>query len=517
MLNQAQLQRAQTQTSHPVSVPAPVGGWNTRDALDKMDPTDAVLLDNWFPDSSGVSVRNGTVSFATGLGAGAVETLAEYYSGAARKLLAACGGSIFDVSAGGAAGAAVATGFTSNRWQTENFLAKMFWQNGVDTPQMYDGSTFASAGWSGTGLTATNLMGCVAFKARLYFWEVASQNMWYGGVDAITGTLTKFPLSDVVEHGGNIMLITRMNHDGGDGLNDYLVIVMTTGEVVLYNGTDPTSATTWSLVGSYMTAAPVNVRAVCRYGADAYLTIMDDHTSLSVILTALQNGQPPPKSKITGAVQAEFLAGGTLFGWQALLYPQNHAVIFNIPHSDGTFVQHVFSLAVQSWARWTGMNASCWSLYKNNLYYGSTGGIVYRADKGNSDAGGVAIQANAQQAWSELGPSIWNNFNQSYRKRIAAARPIVQATGSINYAFGIGFDYQDVNVIEVISSPSNGAPWDVTPWDTSPWSPESAIDTRWRISGGTGQSVSFGFKVAALQPILWLRTDLRVEAGTGAL
>lgn len=517
MLTQLQRQRAQTQTSHPVSVPAPVGGWNTRDALDKMDPTDAVALDNWFPDSSGCTVRGGSSSFATGLGSGNVETLAEYYSAAKRILLAACNGAVYNISSGGVISSSLAFGFSSNRWQTENFQGTIFLQNGVDAPQSYDGTTFGAAGWSGTGLTATNLMGCLGFKGRLYFWESSSQNMWFSAVAAVTGTLTKFSLADIAQRGGVIMLITRMSHDAGDGLNDYLMIVMTTGEVIMYSGVDPTNATNFVLVGSYMIGAPVNVRSICRYGADAYLTILDDHTSLSTIISALDQGLPPPKSKITGAVQAEFASGGTLFGWQAILYPKGHAIIFNIPHTDGTFVQHVFSTAVQAWARWVGLNASCWSLYKDNLYYGGAGGIVYQADTGNSDTGSVAIQASGQQAWTQLGPALWNNFNQAYRKRIAAVRPIVQATGSINYSFGIGFDYQSVNVIEAVSSPTTGSLWNVSPWNTTMWSSDSQVDTRWRIAGGSGQSISFGFNVAALQTITWLRTDLRVESGMGSL
>jgi hypothetical protein len=32
--------------ARPYSVPAPFGGWNTRDALDEMPATDAITLDN---------------------------------------------------------------------------------------------------------------------------------------------------------------------------------------------------------------------------------------------------------------------------------------------------------------------------------------------------------------------------------------------------------------------------------------------------------------------------------------
>ena len=32
-----------------IAIPAPVGGWNARDSLDAMPPTDAIKLVNWIP------------------------------------------------------------------------------------------------------------------------------------------------------------------------------------------------------------------------------------------------------------------------------------------------------------------------------------------------------------------------------------------------------------------------------------------------------------------------------------
>src|SRR5262252_7129374 len=92
--------------SAPTTLPAPAKGWNTRDEVDAMDPLDAITLDNFYPDTVGIVVRNGTSSYATGMGSAPVQTLAEYRAGSAVKFLAACNGSIFDISSAGAVGAA---------------------------------------------------------------------------------------------------------------------------------------------------------------------------------------------------------------------------------------------------------------------------------------------------------------------------------------------------------------------------------------------------------------------------
>jgi hypothetical protein len=57
------LQRAKQNTAKTASVPSPIGGWNARDSLANMSPTDAVQLVNWFPTPTDVTMRKGyTVS-----------------------------------------------------------------------------------------------------------------------------------------------------------------------------------------------------------------------------------------------------------------------------------------------------------------------------------------------------------------------------------------------------------------------------------------------------------------------
>ena len=45
------------QNARTVTVTAPIGGWNARDPLAEMKPTDAVILDNWFCTPTELKVR----------------------------------------------------------------------------------------------------------------------------------------------------------------------------------------------------------------------------------------------------------------------------------------------------------------------------------------------------------------------------------------------------------------------------------------------------------------------------
>lgn len=46
--------------SQSLSLPSPIGGLNARDSVANMKGTDALQMDNWFPQTTDVAVRRGT-------------------------------------------------------------------------------------------------------------------------------------------------------------------------------------------------------------------------------------------------------------------------------------------------------------------------------------------------------------------------------------------------------------------------------------------------------------------------
>ena len=51
--------QAKQNTATTSSIPSPIGGWNGRDSLANMSPTDAVQLINWYPTPTDVTMRKG--------------------------------------------------------------------------------------------------------------------------------------------------------------------------------------------------------------------------------------------------------------------------------------------------------------------------------------------------------------------------------------------------------------------------------------------------------------------------
>lgn len=123
-------------------------------------------MDNWIPGTTSAAIRKGYISQATGF-SGEVETLAAYRSNDTAKLFAANGASIYDVTSVGAIGAAVSTGYTSDRFQTANFGTPggqfLYLVNGVDKAVLYNGTRFRPmTDGTGTPIVSITFVGPVA-------------------------------------------------------------------------------------------------------------------------------------------------------------------------------------------------------------------------------------------------------------------------------------------------------------------------------------------------------------------
>lgn len=499
--------RGSRRKTEPQSIAAPLKGWNTRDPFEAMDPLDAVLLDNWYPDFQGLLARAGSQNYVTGLGGGVqpVQTVSAYRTGTQNRFLAASNGSIFDIT-NPASPITLGTNFGSDIWQVVTFNGHQFWANGSDPVQIFDGTTLAPATF--TGVSLTTLVGVGVFNNRLYFWTTSDTGFWYGPVDGITGALSFFDFSMVTLDGGNLMAVDVLSYDGGTGIDDYTLFFLTSGEVLMYSGTDPSNPNNWALVGRYKMPPPLGMRTVARYGGDLYITTANDHQQFSKFLIALKLGETPPRTKASGAVAAAYQSGQELSGWQAIYYPTGARILYNIPNPDGTFSQHVYNTATSAFCRYRGLQAYCWGLYNGNLYFGGPNGSVVQAEIGTAD-NGATILSSAQQAWQTLDTPLI--------KRIALVRPVVQSLGMAIFSFSLGFDYQ----LPTMTSPGatlptgNSLVFGSSKWGApTTWGGVGATDPRWLISGGEGAAISPALVANTELGAIWIRTDAMIEPGS---
>lgn len=470
-------------TSRASSVPAPVGGLNSRDSIADMPATDAVILDNWWPYPSYVASRKGSELHVSGFTA-PVETIVEYLPVTGiSTLFAAAGDSIFDVTASGTVGAAVQTGLTNARWQHAQITTPggsfLYMVNGEDKPRLWNGTAWTAVDGTSTpaitGVTTTELVHVTLFKNRLFFVEVNSMNLWYLPVNSVGGAASLIDLGSVFRLGGSIMAVYTWTIDAGDGADDHLAIISTNGEVAVYAGTDPSLATEWRIVGVFTVGRPLGRRCAVKYGGDlALLTIAGAFPMGAALQSASVDRRVALTDKIQNSISEDANAYKDNFGWQIALYPEANMLLINVPVDGGNSIQYAQNTITGSWARFTGWMALCWNVGFTGLYYGSED-AVYKAWVGDSD--------NNVPIFSDMLPAF-NSFKfPANNKFFTMVRPFVVASGTndplMSYRMNVDYD---------IDTPNTPMIWGQMIWGQMAW-PGNAYSVRsWKTVGKIGQA-----------------------------
>lgn len=473
------------QTATAYSIPSPVGGLNARDSIAEMKPEDALILTNVFPEETEVRVRGGFDLHRTGLD-GAVETLMVWNGPTSSKLLVVNDGDVGDVSATGSAPTAIATSLTSDRFQYTNFSNSagnfIIAVNGADDPKKYDGTTFSTTTITASGLTAANLIYVNSHKERLWFVEKNSMNAWYLETQAISGTAVKFPLGAVFSRGGYLVASGTMSADSGDGPDDYLAFLSSEGEIALYAGTDPSSASTWSLVGVYRAGRPIGQRPLTKLGGDLLALTKDGVISIKKMsqLDRSESQYAAVTNKINRLINSAARNFSDNFGWEVTVYPVGKWLILNVPQSAGSLqFQYVMNILTGAWCKFENMKGNCWAVYDDELYFGGNDGKIYKADSGKDD-NGANIEFEIKTAF--------NYFrSKGKQKQFTLARPIIESTGTPQYAIGMDVDFQNTTPSGLLSVNTEAeAMWDSATWDNSEWGGASNILKDWTSIQGIG-------------------------------
>jgi hypothetical protein len=574
------------------SVAAPVGGLNALNALADMPETDAIILDNWFPRTSDLVIRNGYQAYATGM-SGSIETLMAYRSSTAQKMFGIVGGSIYDVTNQGAVGAAVKTGLSNSRWQYVNFGTVggrfVYAVNGTDYPLIYDGTTWLNVG-SGTGAVistitflgttatvttvtphglvngalvtvtvtgaapspynvtavainvtgastftytmgstpATNattpgtftytpaiqgvdprlLKNCDAINSRMWFVEKNSLRAWYLTLNSIGGAAASIDLTSLSKQGGSLAGVFGWATASVYGMINYTVFITTEGEVIVYQGYDPTNAATWSLASRGRIGAPVGERFWTRIATDVGIIGLDGVVPLSKAMQVDRSSDSEAISyKIVNAINSDISTYKNNFGWQLQVFPLNNMLIINVPtQPDAYSYQYVMNTVTNAWCRYTGLNANCWEFLNDNLFFGGNDGKVYQAEYGYSD-NNAPIVATGKQAFSYFGDG-------GTEKRFTGVRPVISATGGAKVVFDINIDFEDKAPLSTptFTLPSSPLYWSF-PWP-SPWGPNPVVTKQLQYASGIGYAAAA--KIVATNkfaPISWQATTFMYERG----
>lgn len=385
------------------------------------------------------------------------------------------------------------TSLTNNRWQHLNFTnssgtAYLLCYNGADKPQYYNGSSWiaidSGSTPSITGVTTTNLISAAVHKRRLWLVEKNSLKAWYLPVDSVGGTVNALDLSGVAQRGGYIMSINTWTLDAGYGMDDYWCAITSEGEVIVYSGVDPSSASTWSLVGVWRLAEPIGRRCSMKYGGDLLIIARNGLVAMSKALISPDNSPGLALTdKIREAVSDAIETYADNFGWEIELWPMGDMLLMNVPVQTGDLQeQYVMNILSGAWARFTGIEANTWEVMGTELYFGGEGyvgkfGGVF-ADNGTN------INGTIRQAFSYF-------KSRGQLKQWKMIQPVFQSDGEPGILVGLNIDFDAGTPDGSISfNPIQAGIWDSGTWDTSTWGGGLTVTANWESVSGIGYCAS---------------------------
>ena len=517
---------AQQARAYVESVPAPVGGWNARDSIANMEPTDAIQLDNLVPTVSSCVLRGGYSKWATGL-SGKAQTLMNYAAGGTTKLYAiTSAGSLYDVTASGAVGTAAVTGLSGGYWEYVNFattggnfLYSVNSTGGVDKPILWDGASWervdGASSHAVTGIDTKLLANITVFKNRIWFIERNTLKAWYLPTSQVGGAAQYIDLRGVAKFGGHIVDLDTWTIDAGYGIDDNLVFITSMGEVIIYRGTDPSNASTWSLTGVWKLGSPIGDRAMMKYGGDLLILTYD---GLIPMAQALQSSRLDPRVALSNKIQGAITEATTQYGshtstgWQIFYTAKNNAVWVNVPVQDDLQEQYVMNTITQSWCRFTGWGAYCWETFNDDPYFGGNG-FVAKAWTTDYKDNLLPIKTTALQAFNYFG-------SRGVKKYFTRARPTLFTDGTPAVNIGMNVDFNMAGIptpVELTDLPSAGL-WGSGLWGSAVWGGGMSVQNNWQGITGLGYCGGIVLTSATNSVQLeWASTDVVFQRGWGGI
>ena len=487
-----------------INLPSSSGGLNLRDPLDNMQPNDCVQMDNIIPENDSDRVRPGFLKRIDKKG----NHLISHSVVGQERLIIANGGEVFiyDVSNWELLG--TSSVFNSDDWVYTPFVdgagtPHTIMANGVNIPQDYTGgSTISDIGF--TIPTDVKLDNPLSFKNRLYFtggdWDI-----YYGEVQSIAGTLTKFSVGSFFRRGGKILTIQNWSQDAGNGVDDLFVIISTEGEILIYSGTNP-EAENWALRGTFSIVRPVTKRCCERFGADIIIITEQGYHALSTVLSELRANKNAFSNKL-----AQITAGKPFNkNWTIKFYSSAGWLFINSPSSitGYNYEQHVLNVNTNSWCRFVGMDAFDWAILFNRLFFVNAKG-VFEANVGYTD-NGQAITYYKQQAYYTFGTPM--------KKQLIRITPHYGTIGEDVMYKRIDVDFKNYNnrLLKTDTGTTNNTYWDEAIWDKSYWSDEYKVYTfRGSIVSKAGSYISLGYYGKTKSPLNFYSTGCILRQGYG--
>jgi hypothetical protein len=532
----ARQQRGQQQATQAVFVTAPQGGINALSGAGAVPEQDAIFLTNLIPQEYGCHVRKGYVEWCQPLPAGTladgVKTLipvsGQNSDTPVDKLFACTSEGIYDITTQGAAPVLKLTwplhtarsGWVS--WHAYTTLAGQFIL-ACDTENGYYVYTVSTDTWAVgviTGPTPSEaaLDFVTVWKNRVWFVQQSTGSAWYLPVGQITGSATEFQFGNKFKYGGYLKSLWNWTLDGGEGVDDYLAVISSGGDMLIYKGEDPATAGEFRQVGAWYIGKPTQGRRQGDdLGGDLYLLSVFGILQPSKLIAGspLQNQSVQLSYKINPRINNILDEGNQTYGWQIKFSPVDQLLFLIVPRVPGQpYRQFVYSIATQAWCQFANVPMKCGDIYKGKFMFGSDENRVFMY---TGAVDNVLVEDNGASStnitWEMLTGFQTYNTPANW-KRVHFLRPRFIGAEIPTYNVAARYDF-DLSFLPMPYPSGNMdfGRWNNGHWDGVLWAGEY-LTSQYPMGGsGMGQHIAIAMRGQSAGGTIYLGTDLLMDSG----
>lgn len=358
--------------------------------------------------------------------------------------------------------------------------------------------------FSTSGLTSADFSFVWVYKERLWLVQKDSLNAWYADdIDSVGGDFTIFPMQGIFDTGGSLLFGQNWSLEGGSsgGLSEQNVFVSTEGEAAIYQGIDPGQAASWAKTGLYQIGKPLGKRGFFRGGGDLAICtsvgLVPLSKAISLDVTALSVATV--SYNISDAWSDAVNARG-FNDWSALLWPELKMALISPPNVTGGDepVLFVVNSETGAWCRFLNWEAISMTVFRGELYIGSSAGRVYKCNVSGTDEG-ATYTGVVMPLFEDMGSPGSIKVGKIVRG-VSRANDRVNALATMNYDFN---EVPDPAPDAAPATPANI--WGEAVWGSATWGTEmpTLMNQAWQSGSGMGYTLAPVYQVTSgsLRPL----------------
>lgn len=218
-----------------------------------------------------------------------------------------------------------------------------------------------------------NFTAACRYRERLFFYKQGDNRLYYAAPLAYKGELVEFDITGIFNCKGNLLFVDIIGYTSGAGLESHLVCAFDSGDILVFDGTNPQDASSWRAVTAIFLGINLFAQKI-RFGTSLYCL---SSNGLIDLQAAIATSNVVAAKGLSDALNDSGIDYG-----QMKLYLHDKYLILAV-NNEGT--DYWFNFQTGGWFKINGQVISSLVNLKGDLYFINGNGELFKAFANNCD------------------------------------------------------------------------------------------------------------------------------------